>query len=322
MRIAVIGCGSIGRRHLNNLAALGQADVIAFDPSGPVRRDISRSLGVDCLGELKSVWSTNPQVVLVTAPTDQHLPLALESVRRGCHVFIEKPLAPSLRGVSRLRAEIRKRSVITMVGCNMRFHPGPAIVKDLISRNRIGTILAMRIQTGSYLPAWRKGQNYKASYSASLEFGGAILDCIHEIDLALWYAGPAELLFAAGLSATSIRLQTDGLAEILLRHENSVLTSVHLNFVQRDYRRSCQVIGTEGTIYWDFEQARVDVYGPAGKVTESILEPDDWDANQMYLDELSHFLACVTSGRPTVNAVADAVPCLKIAVAARRRARL
>jgi len=202
----------------------------------------------------------------------------------------------------------------------MRFHHGPATVRRLLARKKIGRLLAMRIQSGSYLPNWRPAQDYRKSYSSSARSGGAILDCIHEIDLALWYAGPAEFLSAAWIPATSIDLLTDGLAEIVLRHQNSVLANIHLNFVQRDYRRSCQMIGEQGTIYWDSEEHEIKVYGPKGTINQAIPCPKEWSLNQMYLDETAHFLRSVESGAPTFNSVADSVPALRIALKARARA--
>ncbi|HEX3145723.1 MAG TPA: Gfo/Idh/MocA family oxidoreductase [Pyrinomonadaceae bacterium] len=199
----------------------------------------------------------------------------------------------------------------------MRFHPGPATVHELIEGNRIGDLVAMRIETGSYLPGWRKGQDYARSYSASAEWGGAILDCIHEIDLALWYGGPAKLEAARWTMANSIGLNTDGLAELILRHENGVLTNVHLNFIQRDYRRACQVIGTRGTIYWDFGKGCVDLYDEQGLLTDSFPQQSSWSMNEMYLDELSYFMKCVESNSLTSNAIAEAIATLKIAVDAR-----
>src|SRR5207247_166630 len=146
--------------------------------------------------------------------------------------------------------EIESRGLVSMVACNMRFHPGPAQVKQLLESSAIGKPLSARIHVGSYLPRWRAGQDYRLSYSASRTSGGAALDCIHEIDLALWYFGAAELISVASLPAHSIGLEVDGLIEILLRHESDVLTSVHLNFLQHNYHRSCSIIGSSGTISW------------------------------------------------------------------------
>ena len=105
--------------------------------------------------------------------------------------------------------------------------------------------------------------------------------------------------------------------ELLLRHESGVLSSVHLNFVQRDYRRTCQVIGTEGTIYWDFQSNRVDIYGADGQLRSYLPNLPDWQLNEMYIDELAQFTGRVSSRRPTINPVATALKTLELALAAR-----
>jgi predicted dehydrogenase len=317
MRIAVLGCGSIGSRHLRNLRALGQPDLLVYDPSPAAREAVGEEAFAVCCETLEEVWAWGPEAVLVAAPTNLHVEMALEAARRGCHVFVEKPLSHSPDGLEQLCAEVERRGLITMVGCNMRFHPGPAAVRELVRGGRIGKVIAARIQSGSYLPRWRPRQDYHDSYSASPVWGGAALDCVHEIDLALWYFGPASVVGAALLSASTIGLETDGLAEILLRHEGGVLSSVHVNFIQRDYRRGCQIIGSEGTIYWDFEDRRVVVYGADGAVAEEIPEPDGWHLNQMYLDEMMHFIRAVETARQSMNPISGGWDALKIALAAR-----
>ena len=316
-RFVVLGCGSIGQRHLRNLLALQAGVVIAYDPV-PERRAEAAALGVDVVADLEAVWERRPLAALIAASTQTHVPLALQAVRAGCHVFIEKPLAHTLAGLEPLLAEVAQRGLVTMVGCNMRFHPGPAAVKRLIEAGEVGDILAARIQTGSYLPRWRPQQDYRQSYSASPDWGGAVLDCIHELDLALWYLGPAELVAAVSLPARTIGLQTDGLAEITLAHETGAISNVHLNFVQRDYRRTCQIIGSQGTIYWDFGDRHVRVFGPAGELSANHPEPEGWGLNQMYVDELAHFLEAVATRAPTINPIAEGARTLALALAARQ----
>lgn len=317
MKIAILGCGSIGRRHLRNLIALGQTDLLAFDPQSQAREQVLAETGIRVCATTADLWRETPDAVLVTSPSNLHVPLALEAAEHGCDLFIEKPLSSTLDGLDELQAEVQSRELITMVGCNMRFHPGPAAVRSLLDQAKIGAVLSARIQCGSYLPRWRPQSDYRQSYSASTEWGGAILDCIHEVDLALWYFGPASLLAAARMPAHSLGLETDGLAEILLRHDAGVLSSVHLNFVQRDYRRGCQIIGTTGTISWDFSERVVKIFGEDGALSEAISEPPGWDANQMYLDEMEHFLQAIATRQPSMNPVAGGVAALKIALAAR-----
>jgi predicted dehydrogenase len=307
MRVAVLGCGSIGRRHIENLRSLGCTDLLLFDPI----------LEAGVLSTLDEVWARKPDVAVIAAPSNLHTELALDAATRGCHLFIEKPLSHTIDRLDLLVHEAETKSVITMVACNMRFHPGPATIKRLIAAGAIGDVIAMRLQTGSYLPRWRPGQDYRESYSASPEWGGATLDCIHELDLAIWFGGPARVVGAASVPARAIGLQTEGLNDILLRHESGVVSNVHLNFVQRDYRRTCQIIGTEGTLAWDFNEHRVDRFGPDGERAETISEPDGWQLNQMYLDELEHFLESVRTGVPSMNPMRDAVNVLRVALTAR-----
>jgi predicted dehydrogenase len=319
MRVAVLGCGSIGRRHLRNLCALGLTpDTLwAYDPEPSARRAAAAAIGAREAADLEAVWCERPEVVIVAAPPDRHIDLALDAVERGCHVFVEKPLAASLEGVDALRGAAQRQGAIVMVACNMRFHPGPARVQELLRTGRIGTVLAARLHTGSYLPGWRPDTDYHRSYSASTAAGGGVLlDCIHELDLARWYFGPGEVLAAATGQADTLGIEVEGIAEIVIRHANGVLTSVHLNFVQRDYRRECMVIGTDGTIYWDFETGLVQVRDGMGSI-ETFPQPPGWNVNAMYLDELAHYLDSVRQRVQPHGTLDDGAAVLRWALAAR-----
>ena len=320
-RCLVLGCGSIGTRHLRNLRQLGLREVAAFDISASRRAVIRQDLGLWVPETLEAAWDYGPDVVVVATPPQHHVALALEAVRRGCRVFLEKPLSHSADGVPELCTEIDRRGVQSMVACNMRFHPGPAIVKRLIEDRAVGAPIAARLHTGSYLPRWRPAQDYRTSYSASPDVGGAVLDCIHELDLALWYLGPAQLRGAVVRPARSLGLEADGLAEILLEHDCGAISSVHLNFVQRDYRRSCQIVGEKGTLAWDFEVREIRRYGEDGALAERLSEPAGWELNQMYLDEIRHFLGACQRGRPAMNPIQEAAVTLQLALETRARER-
>ncbi len=83
MRIAVLGCGSIGRRHLRNLQSLEYADLLAYDPDAQARSLPEEETGIPSLSSLEEVWARNPEVALITASTDAHVGLARAGARRG-----------------------------------------------------------------------------------------------------------------------------------------------------------------------------------------------------------------------------------------------
>jgi predicted dehydrogenase len=282
-----------------------QTDGLALSPS------------VEFYATLEEGLDWQPAIVFIASPTQFHLTQTLVAARHGCDVFIEKPLSHTATFVDELIRELRDRGLISLVGCNMRFHPGPATVKRLLVEGAAGEIISARLKTGSYLPDWRPGTNYRDSYSASAEWGGAILDCIHEIDLSCWLFGAARLSAAAWRPATTLDLRTDGVAELLLEHECGIVSSVHLNFMQRDYERTCEVIGSEGTIRWDFNEKVVSLTRRQGHRPQFFPQPCAWDLNQMYFDEVAHFLECVIDRRETCNPVSKAASVLSIALGAR-----
>lgn len=202
-----------------------------------------------------------------------------------------------------------------MVGCNMRFHAGPAHLKHWVQAGRIGRPLAARIETSSYLPHWRPGTDWKASYSASRSEGGAVLDCIHEFDLALWLLGPARLRHAEVQAASALGLETDGLAEVLLRHENGACTSLHVDYISRDYHRGGRIVGEQGTASWSWSGGAV-LHGPDGKVVEHVPPAPD-QAERMYRDEFAHFFHAIKVGEQPMNGIAEAARTLDLALQVR-----
>lgn len=320
MRIAVIGCGSIGRRHLLNLRKLGLTDVVAFDPVATAREHVERELGVNSAATLDQLLAKKPVVVLIAAPSSLHCELALEAASRGCHIFVEKPLSHSEEGLERLVAEVDRRHLITMVGCNMRFHPGPARVKALLNAGVIGRPLFARVFGGSYLPHWHPLQDYRRSYSANVTMGGGcILDGIHEIDLAYWYLGEVKSVVALASQLGDLELnRVEDVASLILQHTGGQHSEVHLDYVQRVRIRGCVIVGTEGTISWEWSDHHVRLYRPeAGQWSVEPL-PADWEINDMYMDEMKHFLDAVRFQQSPCNSIKEAARVTHIALAAKQ----
>ena len=146
---------------------LGYTDVLVCDPSPVALQALAEQQAVRCYTSLEALLEQEPTLVVVTAPSQAHVEVALAAARANCHLFIEKPLSHSLDGLDALLWETRQRRLITMVGCNMRFHPGPLQVKQWLDAGVVGQVLSARLHTGSYLPRWRPQQDYRQSYSAS-----------------------------------------------------------------------------------------------------------------------------------------------------------
>ena len=320
--VLVSGVGSIGKRHASNLVAQGVTQLTVSDPDTENLSLMKNELNVEGFTDFgDALCAVKPNIVFICSPTSIHIQQALEAVKAGAHVFIEKPLSHSMVEVEELCNIVQQKSVITMVGSNMRFHPGPRKIKELIDGGAIGDVLSSRLRTASFLPRWRRQVPYRESYSASSTGGGAVLDCIHEIDLALWYFGPASVIGSSIISAQCIGIKVEGAAEMLLKHESKVLSSVHVSFIQQNWVRTCEIIGTKGTIVWnldkDFANHQLDLYGDDGELQESFPMPKNWDRNRMYLEEVEHFLRAVSDNIDSCAPIAAGKLALQIALEVR-----
>jgi predicted dehydrogenase len=317
----VAGCGSIGQRHMKNLLALNAGEILGCDLRADRRAEVTARLGIKTLGSLEDAWAEEPYAVVIAAPTALHMSLAIEAAERGVHLFIEKPLASSWDGVERLMELARRNKLVALVGCNMRFHPGLIMVKRLLAERAIGRVIAARVEVGQYLPDWHPWEDYRQTYSARADLGGGvILDAIHEIDYSRWLLGEVVGVFCLAAKISRLEIDTEDTAALLLRFENEAVGEIHLDYIQRAYSRSCHIIGEEGTIHWDYVAGEVRCYSAHTKDWQVFRNPAGWDANNMYLDEMQHFINCLARRATPEQDLGEAARVLNIALAAKSSA--
>jgi predicted dehydrogenase len=320
MRFLVVGAGSIGSRHGRNLAALGHR-VLVWDVDGDRLRAAASLPGIDAAASLDGALAGRPDAVLVCTPPALHLEVSRRALAVDTHLFVEKPIAHVSEGVPALIDEARRRRRVLAVGFNLRFLPSLRHVKALLESKRVGNVLAVRAEFGSYLPDWRAGRDYRDNYAVhTAQGGGILLDAIHELDYLGWLHGKAtEVVCTAGHSS-DLAGDTEDLAEVTVRFESGVVAQVHLDYVQRRYRRNLQVIGDAGVLVWDYPTHTVTVHGAEPSSDETI-QIDDGDANEMYLEEMRHFIRCLEAGEPPLVDGLEGLRSLRLVEAAKRSAR-
>jgi len=317
MRVLILGTGSIGLRHCRNLVGLGQ-DVLAWD-ADPTRLQEATAAGAAPAASLDDALSAGSRAVLVCTPPASHVELAHRALAAGAHLFVEKPIAHSTAPVPELIAEATRRRRLLAVGLNLRFLPSLRRVKTLLEDKRVGRILSVRAEFGSYLPDWRPGRDYRDNYAVRAALGGGILlDAIHEFDYLGWLFGEVLEIWCAAAHVSDLAGDTEDVAETTLRFDSGALGQVHLDYLRRAYRRTLQVIGEAGVIEWDYPTHTVTVHSPDAP-TEAIAIGDG-DTNAMYLEEMRHFLACIGGAeRPLVDG-REALRSLRLVEAAKRSA--
>ncbi|HEY9584300.1 MAG TPA: Gfo/Idh/MocA family oxidoreductase [Candidatus Paceibacterota bacterium] len=299
LKILIIGFGSIGKRHYQNLTALGFGEVFVYDENESSFKDYPK------IAKMENLSSETVKVfkaVFICTPTSLHLQHATLAAKAGCHLFIEKPVSHSLDGFAELENVCKEKKLITLIGSNMRFHPALAFIKNYIESGKLGKIFGITHEFGYYLPYWREGQDYRKNYAAKKALGGGIiLDDIHEFDLLFWLNDFSEVLKHKIISGRSgsLEIETEDQAVGTFLFKNGVLGTVRCDYLSKKYRRNCLVLGEAGSLYWDFNDN--DVWLLTKDKAEKLFSIKNYDTNQMYKDELQYFFDRVEKGEETFN---------------------
>src|SRR3989344_6720219 len=256
LKILIIGFGSIGKRHYQNLTALGFGEVFVYDENESSFKDYPK------IAKMENLSSETVKVfkaVFICTPTSLHLQHATLAAKAGCHLFIEKPVSHSLDGFAELENVCKEKKLITLIGSNMRFHPALAFIKNYIESGKLGKIFGITHEFGYYLPYWREGQDYRKKYAAKKELGGGIiLDDIHEFDLLFWL-NDSKVIESKMISnkTSDLKIETEDQAVGIFLFENGVIGSVFSDYLSKKYRRQCFISGEKGNLSWDFNKNEV-----------------------------------------------------------------
>jgi len=319
MRIFVVGCGSIGKRHIGNLKRLSLSEITAFDPRSERREETEEKYGIKVYEKFEDGLSNNPDAVVIASPTSLHLEQAKVAGLKGCHIFIEKPISHNMDGVDEFIEVVDGNKLIVLIGYNMRYHPCLKRIKEILSKGEIGRVISARVQCGQYLPDWHPSEDYRKGYSARSELGGGvILDASHELDYIRWFLGEAKEVFAFAGKLSSLEIDTEDTAEILIKFDSGAIGEVHLDYIQRTKSRACQIIGEEGTIIWDINEECVKLFKAESGKWEIYPQKKDFDVNNMYTDEMKYFIECIEKGERVYPDARDGKKVLEIAVSAKQ----
>ena len=316
MKGIIIGYGSIGERHIRNLFNLVPSiEIIVCTNRKPDK--FLRKHKCKVLSSVEECIKENPNFAIIANDTNLHMKTALKLAKAGIHFFCEKPLSHSLSSSQRLLELIRKKKLVTLLGCNLRFHPCIKSIKELIKKGTIGRVISVKVENGSFLPEWHPHEDYRKSYAARRDLGGGVvLTCIHEIDYLYWFFGPVKEIFSITGKFSDLKISADDLSSMVLLFQNNVVGEIHLDYFQGPTFRSCKVMGTIGTIYWDSNTNTVKLYHKKKKKWSNKMISKNYNDNQMYTEELHHFLNCLKGNEKSINNVKEGVKTLKIALSA------
>jgi predicted dehydrogenase len=321
MKYLIAGFGSIGRRHLRNLRALGEQDIILYRTHQSTLPDDEISdLVVET--DLAKALGYRPDAVIVANPTAKHLEVAIPAAQAGCHLFLEKPISNSLDRLDELTAALRQGGGQVLVGFQFRFHPGLQQVAGLLKQGALGRQLTAHAHWGEFLPNWHPWEDYRNSYSARPDLGGGVvLTLSHPFDYLRWLIGEVDGVFALTGHLGELEINVEDTAEISLHFAGGQLGSLHLDYNQQPPAHRLEMIGTQGTLRWDNADGTVRLYNASAGTWETYQPPQGFERNDLFLAEMRHFREVACGEAAPLCPLADGVRAVQLALAVHESAK-
>ncbi|MBJ2357870.1 Gfo/Idh/MocA family protein [Sphaerochaeta sp. S2] len=256
MRYALIGCGRISPNHLaaaqaNKLEIVGLCDIDAAmleDKMLKFKLDASKVAQYDdyqlMLDEQK------PELVSICTESGKHAAIALDCIRRGINIIVEKPIALSIEDADAIIEEARKHNVKVCACHQNRFNKSVVKIREAMDQRRFG-----RLFYGTAHIRWNRGHEYydRASWRGTWEQdGGALMNqCIHNIDLLRWMMGnEVTEVFAYTDKLNHPYIEAEDLGIALIRFANGSYGIIEgtTDIYPKNLEETLYLFGEKGTV--------------------------------------------------------------------------
>jgi len=278
LKIGVFGVGHLGKFHLNNWKEINNAELVGFyDPNDVAAQEVSEKYQVPRFLDAERLIDAVDAVDII-APTTYHFELAKMAIRKGRHVFVEKPMANTMQEAQELVNLVRESKIKLQVGHVERFNPAFLAVRQL-------ELNPMFIEV-----------HRLAQFNVRGTEVSVILDLmIHDIDIILSLVKSEVKQISA--SGVAVMTDTPDIANVRIEFNNGCVANLTSSRISMKKMRKMRLFQKDAYIGIDFLNKKSEVI--------KLKSPQDIDAFSFDLDTVhgKKTIAVVNPQVPEVNAI-------------------
>ncbi len=309
LKVGVFGVGHLGKFHLNNWKEIEGVKLVGFfDPNNDAAKQVTAEYGLKrYMDEDKLMDACD--IIDVVVPTDHHFEVCMAAVRKGKHVFVEKPLTNTIEEAKQLVNMIKEANVKFQVGHVERFNPAYLAIKDM-NLNPM------------FIEVHRLAQFNPRGTEVSV-----ILDLmIHDIDIILsLIKSDVKNILASGVA---VMTDTPDIANVRIEFNNGCVANLTSSRISMKKMRKMRLFQKDAYLGIDFLQKKTeiiklkqtddtnvfsfDIETPHGKKTIAVANPEILPANAIKL-ELESFVNAINNNTATVVSEIDGLLAMEVA---------
>lgn len=299
LKAGVIGVGYLGRLHAQKLASFPDVRFVGVCDADPARgKTVAQEFSTSCYENHRRLLE-EVDAVSIAVPTTSHYRVAMDAMRAGAHVLLEKPITSDLRQARTLVREASKRKLVFQIGHVERFNPAVRQAASLLAEPR-------------FIECHRLGP-----------FGGrgtdvdVVLDLmIHDLDLILSFVrSPVTRIHAVGVPVISANVD---IANARLAFANGCVANVTASRVSARKQRKIRIFQEDTYVSMDFVEHSIQIFrrtfphGPQNppEISGELLETEKGDSLR---DEIRAFVDCAREGTPPLVSGQEGLAALEVA---------
>ena len=313
LRFGLLGCGMIARFHADALLRIENAVLVGVaDVSASFAADFADQYGIVAYADYEAMLADpNIDAVCICTPSGLHKENALQALRAGKHVVLEKPMAFTAAEAAELEKAAEESGCVLTVVSQLRYSKDICRVKALMEENAFGAPVLCDL----YMKYWRDPAYYAESpWKGTRRFdgGGALMNQgIHGVDILLYLMGGAKVLCARNRTCFH-DIEVEDASVSMLEFENGAMGVIEATTCAcPGFARRLEITGTEGSVV--LVENRIEklllggktvVDGTSEKRPDTAADPAAMDCC-FHRAQLANFVAAVLGDEPLAVTAAD-----------------
>ena len=305
MKFLQIGLGSMGKRRIRCLRALGIREIVAVDARADRRTEAESVYGVNTLADFEeALCIPGVEAVLVSTPPNAHYTFVKKALEAGKHTFCEANIVTEgAQEIMELSANVGK---IAAPSATMRFHPLYRKLKSLVAEDEVlGKPLLLTFHLGNFILDWHpwEGLNFYAGKKAT----GACREMVpFEFEWMQWIFGAVESVHCTYARQLNLPTDIDDSYAIVAKFESGLLATILVDVVARYPIRDGRLLSQRGNIHWSFDSALLRHYDAETQVwREFKAAAGGYNIEEMYVAEIETWLKACRGEVPWTHSYRD-----------------
>lgn len=323
MRFLVIGLGSMGKRRVRCLKALGipSDQIVGYDPRGDRRQEAASASAIPTVDALTDAIYQQADALIVSTPPADHYAYLSVAVKHLRPVFVEASVL--LEGLPELAQRATQNKVFIAPSCTLKFHPAIQDIKRLLTNGGYGRVTNFSYHSGQYLPDWHPWEAVADYYVGRKDTSGGREIVPFELTWLCDLFGLPQRVKCLYGSTMNVGADIDDTYALTMQFREG-FGQLLVDVVARSAVRSFVLNLERAQIVWNWNQPWVDLYEPEAGRWIRFNQPEGTSAKgynkniieEMYISELRAFIDGISDATKFPNSLDNDIAILKILHAA------